>query len=517
MGVRINKYPLYILLWFSIFILIVFPIIYTVGTAIFQSNFSELVTPALGKLLGNSLWLSFSVSIIATTIGTVLAVILYKTNLPYRSFFIISLLIPLLISPYIFAVAWKDFFFLIFHKNHFMESYFGVVWVQSIIYTPLSMIIVGSSLSNMDASLEEAAEIISSRSVVLRKIVLPLIKPALLTSLVLVFIFSISDFTIPAFFGVKVFTTEIFTQFSAFYNHSLAILQSLVLIIICLTLLFVERKQISEAPFFSVGSKGFRKKIFALNQYRFAVFVGVISWLLLSVALPFFTLVYQSFSRGTKDFVKAFELLLPTFTPSILLAIIAALLMIIIGFTSAYFQYKHSKNSSAFNLLLLFSFAIPSTVFGISLIKFYNAPHLNFIYSTYAILLIGYIGKFGFIALKFIENAFKQLPKSFYESGQIMGISERKSIQKIFIPLVYQGVFAAFIISFIFSLGELGTSIMVYPPGTSLMPIKVFTIMANAPVALTASMSLIVFGVSLILIGLLYFGSGKWEVGRLQR
>ena len=63
----------------------------------------------------------------------------------------------------------------------------------------------------------------------------------------------------------------------------------------------------------------------------------------------------------------------------------------------------------------------------------------------------------------------------------------------------------AFIISFIFSFGELGTTIMLYPPGTEIMPIKVFTIMANAPQSLTSSMTLIVFSVTILLLSTFYF------------
>ncbi|MEA3445971.1 MAG: hypothetical protein U9R19_14725, partial [Bacteroidota bacterium] len=75
-----------------------------------------------------------------------------------------------------------------------------------------------------------------------------------------------------------------------------------------------------------------------------------------------------------------------------------------------------------------------------------------------------------------------------------------KRKQKILIPLIMPSLFVTFIISFIFCLGELGTSIMLYPPGTEIMPIKVFTIMANAPQSLTSSMTLIVFSVTLLII-----------------
>jgi len=502
----IRKNLLYILLYLGIFITLVLPIIYSLSGALISGDFYALKQSKLTSLLGKSIAVSLFVSVFATILGTFLAYLVYKTTMAFANIFKIILLIPLLISPYILAVAWQDFFFLTLGQNSVMQSYLGVILVQIIIYTPLAMIIIGSGLSNIDASIEEAGQLIASKTSVLRHIILPLIKPALLSSLVLIFIFSISEFSVPAFFNVKVLTTEIFTQFSAFYNHSLAMLQSAILIFICLALLISERKHISDATFLSVGNKGFKSRKTDLKNKK-SFFLGlIILWIFISILLPLFTLTYQSFYDGTNGFVKALALLTPTFLPSILLALSGAILITIIGFITAYYQLYLKHKYLNINYLLLFTFAIPSTVFGISLIHFYNSPYLHYIYSSYAILLIGYIGKFAFIGTKFIENSMRQIPQSFDESGKIMGISEFKRITRILIPLISPGIFGAFIIAFIFSLGELGVSIMLYPPGTALMPIKVFTIMANAPLSLTASMSLIVLLISLILIGLLYFG-----------
>jgi ABC-type Fe3+ transport system permease subunit len=338
------------------------------------------------------------------------------------------------------------------------------------------------------------------RRVVL-KIMLPLIKPALISSFVLIFIFSISEFSVPAFFGVKVFTTEIFTQFSAFYNHSLAILQSSLLILICVVLLFTEGKYLAEAPFLSVGSKGTSNRRYSIKSSFGLLFLS--GWLFISVALPFIILFIQSFGGGTDKIIQAFNLLKPTFANSIGLAFAGALIITFIGFVAAY--GVKAKNGTSFDWLLLVVFAIPSVILGISLIKFYNHPVLDIIYSGYAIILIGYAGKFSFIAAKLIGNAMKQIPDSLDEAALIEGISEVTRLRKITIPLIMPSLFAAFLISFIFSLGELGTTIMVYPPGTEIMPIKVFTIMANAPQSLTSSMTLIVFSVTLLIITGFYF------------
>ena len=504
---KLIKDPLFKTIYIVFVLLVVIPVAYTVAFAIFFdgaiSDKLILIDKGIISLLMKSCLIASSIALLSTLFGTVIAFLINKTNVKFRSFFKVSLLIPLFISPYILAVAWKDFFFLFFNTTEFLSSYFGVILVLTIVFTPLSMLIIGSALSNIDSQLEENGFIITSFKSVVFKIILPLIKPALISSFVLVFIFSISEFSVPAFFGIKVITTEIFVQFSAFYNHSLAIFQSALLVLICIMILFAERKHIADAPFLSINNKGLDTKIYKLERNKILGFLFILTWFLLSVILPFITLFVQSFKNGTSKFIQAFELLMPTFIDSIGLAFIAAIIMVIIGFTAAYMSNRLAQKS--FDWVLLIIFAIPSTIFGISLIKFYNQASFGFIYSSYAIIIIAYIGKFSFISAKLIGNALKQIPSSFDEAAQIAGIPYFARIQKILLPLVLPSLFIAFIISFIFSLSELGTSIMVYPPGTEIMSIKVFTIMANASQSLTSSMTLIVFSVTLFLVSGFYF------------
>ena len=502
-----GHYKLFWIVFVLFALFVVFPVGYTLITAIFTGgSFVDnllLLNKGTFLLLAKSFFISSAIALFSTLFGTVLGLLLYKTNVKYRGWFKIVLLIPLFISPYILAVAWKDFFFMFFNDTSFISSTVGVILVLSTIFSPLSMLIIGSALSNIDTQLEETGFVITKLHRVILKITLPLIKPALISSFVLVFIFSISEFSVPAFLGVKVFTTEIFTQFSAFYNHSLAILQSALLILICVLLLFSERKHIADAPFLSVSGRGIKSKSYDLKKWSLLSVSFLFGWFFVSVVLPFIVLFVQSFKTGTSSFIQAFELLLPTFGSSIGLAFSGASIIVFVGFTAAYFSA--GQRGKTFDWMLLIIFAIPSIIFGISLIKFYNHPVFDFIYSGYAIILIGYVGKFSFIAAKLITNALKQIPDSLDEAAQIEGISFSVRLRKILIPLIMPTLFVAFVISFIFCLGELGITIMLYPPGTEIMPIKVFTIMANAPQSLTSSMTLIVFSITLLIITGFYF------------
>ena len=488
----------------------VLPVVYTLITALFTDNSFvnnlETLKSDTFLLLAKSAGLAFIIAVLSTFFGTILGFILYKMKVRFKGFFKIALLIPLFISPYILAVAWKDLFYLVFGDTGFITSNLGVILVLTTIFTPLSMLVIGNAFSNINAQLEEAGFVITGKKSVIFKITIPLIKHALISSFILIFIFSISEFSVPAFFGVKVLTTEIFTQFSAFYNHSLAILQSALLIFISIILLFSEGKYIADASFLSVGSKGMNNQVYDIKKWNQIGLFFLVIWFAVTVVLPFVVLFIQSFKEGTSKFVQAFELLLPTFGSSVGLAFLGAMIIVFVGFTAAFYSVRQrGKKEKSFDWLLLIIFAIPSTIFGISLIKFYNQPMLDLIYSSYWIIIIAYVGKFSFISSKLIGNAIRQIPKSLEEAAIIQGISPFKRLITIWIPLVMPSLFISFMISFIFSLGELGTTIMIYPPGTEIMPIKVFTIMANAPQSLTSSMVLIIFSITLLIITSFFF------------
>ncbi len=498
------------------FLFVVLPVFYVFGDTVLNwaSLYNNIATFDLRNLeiLLKSILIASIVGFISTVLGIIIGFLLYKTNMRGRNFFKLVLLLPLFIAPYIWAVAWKDLFYLIFNNTNFIYSVSGMILVLTTVFTPLSVLIIGSALANIDSAMEESGLVITKFGRVVVKIILPLIKPAIFTSFVLVFIFSISEFSVPAFLGVEVFTTEIFKQFSAFYNHSLAVFQSLLLVVICIVLLVTERKYISGSPFLSIGSKGTTSKVYQLqskNKYGY-LFIGF--WFVASILLPLIILFFQAFRNGIGNLEKAFVLLLPTFFTSFILALSGAALIVVIGFVVAWFTFRNpgTEMKKIFDWTLLIVFAIPSIIFGISLIKFYNRPAFNFINTGFTIIVIGYAGKFSFISYKVIENSFKQIPKSFLEVASLEGIKPLSQLWNIIFPSVLPAVLASFVIGFVFSLEELGMTIMLYPPGSEIMPIKVFTIMANAPQSLTSSMTLIVFSITLFLIIIFYLIVNKF-------
>lgn len=464
---------------------------------------SFLRDSGLLSLMAKSLLLSGTVALIATIIGTACGFLFYKVKSHGFRAYRKILVIPLLISPYIFAVAWKDAFYILFGQHASLYSIWGVIIVHVLIFFPIAMLITGSALSSVHTTIEEAGLVVTSLKSMVIRILFPLIKHGIALSFLLVLLFSLTDFSVPAFFGVRTFTTDIFTQFAAFYNYQQAIEQSILLLLVSCSLILLEYKYLAKSPVFAIGEKGSRIRYYELTKGKEWIYSTIFFLILVAIVLPVFILIYQSLSGSKSYFPEAFNLLKGTIGRSFLLAFCGGLVITSIAMHASYIEQRKGIRFSGAILLLLF--ITPSTVLGIAYIYFYNTPATTFIYASSVIIILGYVGRFGFIAHKIISNGLKQMPPSMEEAAALIGINAYRRYIKLVMPLLAPSLVTAFLLAFILCLSELGTTIMVYPPGTELMPLKVYTISANAPLALTSSMTLI--NLTVIALAILIFYS----------
>ncbi|MDO1449608.1 iron ABC transporter permease [Rhodocytophaga aerolata] len=475
-------------------------------------NYIGLIQGRTLQLLLQSILIGVAVCFLSTILGLGFGFLLIKSHLPNKALFKVLLLIPLLLPSYITAVAWVDFFVFLGISSAWIYSRVTAIFVLTLIYTPLAVLIFSAALQNINAGLEGAALLITNYRKVFFTIILPLIKPAVFSSLLLIFILSISEFSVPAFLSVDVLTTDIFIQFSAFYNYNVAIAQSSLLILLCVIGLIIERKLLADTPFLTVTGKSHHSRLAPVPQATYVPLALAIGYVLFSIIIPLAVLIAQSLAGGRENFYKALSYLWVELGQSLLFAITGAAIIAFVGFSFAYLKARRSYGWIDFMLML--TFAIPSVVAGIALINYYNTPFSNFIYATPAIIFIAYLMRFVLVAERILNNRLIQLPQSLEHAASICGAGNYLTLRKITLPLMSEALMGAFIISFIFCIGELGTIIMVYPPGTALLPIKIFTIMANAPQSLTSAMCLIVLLFTTSVLGGIL---GLWQLIKRAR
>ncbi|MEK7297792.1 MAG: iron ABC transporter permease [Planctomycetota bacterium] len=509
--------------FFTLFVCVVLlPVVWMFGNSVYDGNGISFVyyrdiflTRGYVKVISNSLIFASVTTILSTLAGVPAGFFLAKVNLPFKNSFRMCFLAPLIIPSYITGIAWANllgktgFLNTLLSRglplspegvSGFIYSIYGAAFVLSINLFPVVMLVAEYALKGLNPRLEEGGLVVGSSFQVIRKITLPLIAPAILSGMMIVFVLSLSEFGIPSLLQVNVLTTRIFTEFSAFYNEKAATAIAFPLIAITFVLIIIEWVYLREKSFETLGKRASSGAI--LYDVRWLTASGVIFCtlvLIIGVIIPLATLFLHA--QTVSAYHDAFLLAKNGIVNSLLFGAIGATVLTCVGFFLGYLSEKTRsglKNSAA-SFIWIF-FAVPATVIGVGLIKLYNRPEgiCQFIYGSLWIVIIGYIARFLPLSSRIMANYFKQIPDSMEEAGTVTGASWFRVIGKILIPLQGYGIIATWLICFLFCIGEMGTTVLVYPPGHETLPIALFTVMANSPVDVVSAMSIIIVGMTLL-------------------
>ncbi len=166
---------------------------------------------------------------------------------------------------------------------------------------------------------------------------------------------------------------------------------------------------------------------------------------------------------------------------------------------------RASKKTAVFiDVISVIPFAVPASIFGIALIKFWNHSATAVIYQTSIIVIIGYIARFSAFGVRTMESNIAQIHKNLEEYADLICGSWVKKFQKIIIPLSWPGILAAWGICFSLSMGELGTTLLVTPAGEATLPIRIYTLMHYGAHKLVCSLCVILIVIIFLpLLGLL--------------
>jgi iron(III) transport system permease protein len=480
-------------------------------------NYKSLLSSSRAwALLKNSLELSLLTTMIAVVVGVPMGLVTGKTDMPFKSIFKLLFVIPLLIPPYITAVAW----FSILGREGFLSKMLGsevaantssflfglpgCVLVLSTTFMPIVMFLTATYAKTLNTHLEEAARLVAPWKTVAKGIIVPMILPGIFLSAVLVFLLSLGEFSVPMFLRYDVFPVESFTQFSAFYNYSAGTAFVIPLIIIAFLILLGERRFLRDKTYQLKPASGEEPLVIKLGKIKWPLFICVVALCFVAAIMPILALIIQSATFAT--YVKAFEKSSDSLSRSIAYAVIGATLLTSIG---VFFGYLiHKKEFSywrAVDSVTIFLFALPSTVVGIGLAGLWNRPLTNVIYGTAAIIILGYIAQYTALTSRILVSSFAQLPPSMEEAAQNVGAGWFRRIALILAPLAKRGLLAAWLVGYIFCLKDTGISMIVYPPGHDTFPVRTFTLMANSPTNFIAALCVIMIVATLLPMGLLGF------------
>jgi iron(III) transport system permease protein len=468
------------------------------------SNYTRLVSePRQRELLRTTIALAAAASAIASMIGIPLGFCLSRVALPRVALLRLGLLVPLVIPPYVLALVW------IFLTGYSSTSYSlpGAALVLGVGFYPLLMLASEAGFGRVDASLEEAALLITNPGKVFVRITVPLVAPLVAAAALLVFALAVAEFSVPGLLRVRVFTTEVFTAFAALYDFGRATALAVPLLVVTLVAALLAKWSAGDRLL--TPSTTWRPVLLSQNPRQKALAgVFAVGVIVAGTVVPVAVLAAHAQSV-MPSVIPSW----PAIRDSILLSLIAATSIVVLGMLIGYARGRmHSRGGMLADLILISVFAVPSTVVGVGIIGLWNRPAIPIgLYASPITIVLGYMARFLPLAVFIIAASVRQVPLSSEEAAEMSGVSWLRGFWGIVIPQIRGGIIAAWVAVFVFTFGELGTTILVTPPGESTLPVRVYTLIANAREGEIATLALLQLFATVVPMALFGLKLGRSE------
>jgi len=486
---------------------------------------SNLSKALLWTPLMNSLVIAVLVSVFSIVLGSLIAWLMVRSDLPFKKFFSLAVIIPYMLPSWCKSMAWITVF-----KNSRIGGRIGflaalgietpnwlaygpvpIVLVLTIHYYAYAYLLVSAALGSLNSELEEMGEITgASKLQILRKITMPLVLPAILSSVILTFSKAMGTFGVPAFLGMKVnFNTISTTLYQTIRNREATTGYAVAMILISISSLFVfiNQKAIgARKSYATIGGKGGRSTLIKLRAWKAPVTALLILLLIVGVMGPLVILVIDTFMLqpgvyslsnfsfhywiGAPDFsiyegepgvlhnLRFWSNFLNTVLLVVTTSVIASIVGQILGYIVSRGRTKFS--GKLIEQLVFVPYLIPSIAFGAIYLSMFAVPHLTIpgtsfsllpsLYGTFTLMvLVSVVKHLPFSCRAGISNML-QIGVELEEAAAIQGASFTKRFGRIVFPLSKGGFISGFMLIFISIMKELDLIILVVTPKLATLP-----------------------------------------------
>ena len=502
-----------ITLFFVIFL--IYPLLYVFKESFwidgkFNLSFFKLMVtdPNIRKLVINSFKIGVIVTLMTSVVSLPLAYFLTRYRFPARNILRSVILIPMIMPPFVGALGMQKFFGnygsinMLLVKLELMDpsktidwfggGFWGVVLLSTLHLYPIMYLNIVAALSNVDPSLEEAAENLgASRFQIFRRITLPLMMPGYFAGAILVFIWAFTDLGTPLIFNYnEVIAVEIFRLVSAANLNPMG--YALVVLIIVLTAIaFYVSKKWTGSKHYEMLGRGHvtSREVDAKSGMRWIIylFIGGLTFVAL---LPHISVILVSLTPDSSQWYMTvlpksftFEHYVDVFThsdtlPSILnslkYSIFSTLIALVVGVSIAYLlTRKRVPFQNLLDAVAMLPLALPGVAIAFGYMGSFSDTAFILRYlpkglidvidprsNPAFLLIISYTVRRLPYMLRSIYAGFQQTSITYEEASQNMGATPMRTLYKITLPLVIANIIAGAILVFSFSMLEVSDSLI---------------------------------------------------------
>ncbi|HXP92306.1 MAG TPA: iron ABC transporter permease [Candidatus Binatia bacterium] len=468
------------------------------------SNYVGAFTePQTYRVLWNSIELAVIATALAFFFGLPIAWLVERTNLRGKATVVAVMLVSILVPGFASAMGWL--FLLhpkigLFHLFN-VVSVAGMGVIMGFQLAPVAFLMTGSVLRAMDRQLEEAAFTAGAPPLeTIRRVVLPLARPALVSAAIYVFIIAFGTFDVPAIIGwsnrIFTFSTYIFLQTNpqaGLPDYGRAGALSVAVLIAALALTVWTRYLSLDAQRYAVVTgKAYQPRLLSLGRWTYVAYAFVAFYLVAGIILPLAVVVWESFlpfvqapspaafSHLTMANYAALggDAFFSSLANSVILMTLVPLIVLVFSFAFTWIGFRtRFRGRTLLDGIAFLPHAVPSVIMAVGVIIFslYFLKYVVNIYGTIWIMVFAFAATWISYGTRMTNASLLQLHRELEESAAIGGASTWAIVREIVLPLMSRGLLLAWIYLVILSGRELTLSVMLTTPGNTTVPAFVWT------------------------------------------
>ena len=476
---------------------------------------SRLAKTNLWKPLWNTLLLAVFTCVISIVYGGTFAFLVTRTNLKFRKYLSSIFIFPYIMPQWTLAVVWQN----VFNSNAVMGTANGLLasltgfeaakwWCQGLVpssivlglhYAPFAYILIGGIFRNMDANLEEAATILDTpRWKIMCRITLPMIKPAILSTVLLVFGSAMGSYPVPHYLGLTTLSTK-YISLNSKYTGEASILAIIMMIFGVLILTMNQVSLKSRKNYTTVtGKSGQLSKINLGRIGKYGIAIVMIILTFFTSIFPIFSFALETFLPNPGDYSFLYtgdfsnltikwwltsenvtenglygqhgilynSTIWHAFAGTLFVAVSCALIAGTIGTLIGYAVAKNrrSKWASYVNAMAFLPYMMPSIAVGAAFFILFSNEKIN-LFNTYTLLIITGTIKYIPFASRSALNSMLQLSNEIEEAAMIQNIPWHKRMFRIIIPIQKSAIISGYMLPFMTCLRELSLFLLLCTQG----------------------------------------------------
>lgn len=474
-----------------------------------------------------SLWetvlVSLVVGVLSTAVGGLLAWMLTRISLPRAGLLEGLAVIPMFLSPLVGTIAWQSLFSprsgiidALLTDAHFpswlhpnIDSLWGIVFVLAVNYVPYGYMFTSGVLRNVDSGLEEASHMSGAGLVrTVRRILIPILRPALLSSMLFISILAAGEFSVPSILGISSSYTplavKVYQEVNGFPQDypAAGAISTMMVIISLVAMIFYRRAVRNSSRFVTVTGRGQNSRRHMPSWWRVPALVVFGLYVLVTIVLPYAALVLIVLTKFRTADLRNLQFTTANITAvfnaqdvrgsivnTVIVSLVVPVACILAGLIVVYITERlRVPGGGAANLIATAPLAISGIVFGTGvLIAYIRTP----LYATIWIIAVALIAHYLSHAVRIVGNGFTQIDPSLEEAARLNGASRARVLSTIGAPLLRPSLGAAFVLIYVFTVREVNTTIMLYSPTSQVLSVLAWNYLSDGSLAQAAVVGVI--------------------------